>query len=72
MGRELEIIEFVFVIMIAVLGIIDIVFFVMTWMWHCLFIAAGCAALVWAWYYEGFKSKNRKISALWQAKSTKN
>lgn len=72
MDREFEIIELVFVAIFAVIGIIEIVGFVMTWMWHCLLFAAMCAALVWVWYYDGFKSKNRKLSTLWQKKNTKN
>lgn len=72
MDREFEIIEFVFVVMFAVIGVVEIVGFVMTWMWHCLLFAVMCAALVGVWYYDGFKSKNRKLSTLWQKKNTKN
>lgn len=72
MDREFEIIEFVFAAIFAVIGIIEIVGFVITWMWNCLLFAAMCAALVWVWYYDGFKSKNRKLSTLWQKKNTKN
>lgn len=72
MDREIEIIEFVLIAMFAVLGVVGIVGFIMTLMWHCLLFAAMSAAMVWVWYYEEFKSKNKKLSTLWQKKNTKN
>lgn len=70
MDREFEIIEFVFLAIFAVIGITEIIGFVMTLMWHCLLLAAMCVALVGVWYYDGFKSKNRKLSTLWQKRNT--
>lgn len=59
---------FVFIVIFALIGITEIIGFVMTWMWHCLLIAA----MIWALYDEEFNSKNKKLSTLWQKKNTKN
>lgn len=63
---------FVFIVIFALIGITEIIGFVMTWMWHCLLIAAMSAAMIWALYDEEFNSKNKKLSTLWQKKNTKN
>lgn len=70
MDREFDI-EVVIAVAFAALGIVEIIGFIMTLMWHCLLLAGMCAALVGVWYYDGFKSKNKKMSTLWQ-KNTKN
>lgn len=66
------VIAFVFVVFFALISIIEIVGFIMTLMWHCLLLAAMCAAMAWVLYDEDFKSKNKKLSTLWQKKNTKN
>lgn len=66
------VITFVFIALFALIGITEIVGFIMTLMWHCLLIAAMSAAMIWALYDEEFKSKNKKLSTLWQKKNTKN
>lgn len=50
---------FVFIVIFALIGITEIIGFVMTWMWHCLLIAAMSAAMIWALYDEEFNSKNK-------------
>lgn len=55
----------------AIIGITGIVGFLLTWMWHCLLIAGMCASMAWAWYYEDYKSKGKKLNTLWQKKNTR-
>lgn len=66
------VITFIFIALFALIGITEIVGFIITLMWHCLLLAAMSAAMIWALYDEEFKSKNRKLSTLWQKKNTKN
>lgn len=61
----------VFIAIFGIVGIMEIVGFLLTWMWHCLLFAGMCAGMVWSWYYEDYKSKGRKINTLWQKKNTK-
>lgn len=66
------IVAFTFIAFFAIIGIVEIIGFIVTLMWHCLMIAAMSAAMAWVIYDEDFKSKNRKLSTLWQKKNTKN
>lgn len=66
-----EVMMAVIVAIFGIIGIIGIIGFLVTWMWHCLLFAGMCAGMVWAWYYEDYKSKGKKLSTLWQKKSTK-
>lgn len=59
-----------FAAIFALIGITEIIGFILTWMWHCLLFAGMCAGLVWAWYYADYKSQGKKLSTLWQ-KNTK-
>lgn len=66
------IVVFTFIAIFAIIGIAEIIVFIMTLMWHFLLLAAISAAMVWVLYDEDFKSKNKKLSTLWQKKNTKN
>ena len=72
MDRFEDLVMAAFMLLFAFLGIIEIIGFLMTWMWHCLMFAAMCAGMVWVWYHEDYKSKGKKLSTLWQKKNTKN
>lgn len=61
----------VFMGIFGIIGITEIIGFLLTWMWHCLLFAGMSAGMVWAWYYEDYKSKGKKISTLWQKKNTR-
>ncbi len=60
-----------FAAIFALLGITEVIGFILTWMWHCLLFAAMCAGMVWTWYYADYKSQGKKLSTLWQKKNTK-
>ena len=55
----------------ALIGITEIIGFILTWMWHCLLFAGMCAGMVYTWYYADYKSQGKKLSTLWQKKNTK-
>ncbi len=61
----------IFMLFFAFLGIACIIGFLLTWMWHCLLFAGMSAGMIWAWYYEDYKSKGNKLSSLWQKKNTR-
>ena len=44
MDRFEDIVMAAFMLLFAFLGIVEIIGFLMTWMWHCLMFAAMCAA----------------------------
>lgn len=46
--------------MFGILGIVEIVSFLTTWMWHCLLFAAMCIGVVWVWYCEDCKPMIKK------------
>ena len=55
----------------ALIGITEIIGFILTWMWHCLLFAGMCAGMVYTWYYADYKSQGKKLNTLWQKKNTK-
>jgi hypothetical protein len=55
----------------AIIGITELIGFLLTWKWHCLLLAVMCMSMVWVWYQEDYKSKGKKLNTLWQKKNTK-
>lgn len=72
MERIEEITMAIFMLIFALIGVTEIVGFLLTLMWHCLLFAAMSFGMVWVWYKEDYKSKGKSLSALWQKKNTKN
>lgn len=66
-----EIVMAAFAAIFALIGITEIIGFILTWMWHCLLFAGMCAGMVYTWYYADYKSQGKKLSTLWQKKNTK-
>lgn len=72
MDRFGDIMMAAFMLIFALIGITEIVGFLLTWMWHCLLFAAMSFGMVWVWYKEDYQSKGKSLSTLWQKKNTKN
>lgn len=67
--RFFDIVGIGLMLVMALLGITSLICWFVTWMWHFLFITVMCAVLIWAWYYEDYLSKGKRI---WQKKNTRN
>lgn len=72
MDRIEEITMTILMLFFAVIGVVEIVGFLLTLMWHCLLFAAMSLGIVWVLYKEYYQSKDKSLSALWQKKNTKN
>lgn len=72
MDRFEDIMMAAFMLIFALIGITEIVGFLLTLMWHCLLFAAMSLGMVWVWYKEDYQSKGKSLSTLWQKKNTKN
>lgn len=58
-------------VIVSIIGITEILGFLITLKWHCLMFAGMCGGMTWTWYKADYKSKGKKLTTLWQRKNTR-